>query len=167
MKRWTNGLPGATTRLGAMMAHRGLTASQPRCARIPMMVRSKRCSTKRPDTLMQLSRSSLSEIRLAPRGRAIHYGTKLPIPNVRSSVVNGGKADKICSMRVLRILTRIGHSEPSSRSPYRAVMGGSIFWTVPLGGDGGVMDEVAWRVPSEATRGTRCWMPLRMAALLY
>jgi len=36
------------------------------------MVRSKRCSTKRPDTLMQLSRSSLSEIRLAPRGRAIH-----------------------------------------------------------------------------------------------
>jgi hypothetical protein len=45
---------------------------------------------------MQLSRSSLSEIRLAPRGRAIHYGTKLPIPNVRSSVANGGKADKIC-----------------------------------------------------------------------
>src|SRR5262245_35580923 len=41
------------------------------------MVRSKRCSTKRPDTLMQLSRSSLSEIRLAARCRAIHYyGTK-------------------------------------------------------------------------------------------
>jgi hypothetical protein len=32
-------------------------------------------------------------------------GTELPIPNVRSSVANGGKADKICSMRVLRILT--------------------------------------------------------------
>src|SRR5712664_1379739 len=30
MKRWTNGLPGATKRLGAMMAHRGLSASQPR-----------------------------------------------------------------------------------------------------------------------------------------
>jgi hypothetical protein len=29
MRRWTNGLPGATTRLGAMMAHRGLSASQP------------------------------------------------------------------------------------------------------------------------------------------
>jgi uncharacterized Zn-finger protein len=72
MKRWTNGLPSATTRLGAKMALRGLAASQPGCARIPMMVRSKRCSTKRPDTLMQLSRSSLSEIRLAPRGRAIH-----------------------------------------------------------------------------------------------
>jgi hypothetical protein len=30
MKRWTNGLPGATMRLGAMMAQRGLSASQPR-----------------------------------------------------------------------------------------------------------------------------------------
>jgi hypothetical protein len=37
------------------------------------------------------------------------YGTELPIPNVRSSVANGGKADKICSMRVLRILTHSGH----------------------------------------------------------
>ena len=40
MKRWTNGLPGATKRLGAMMARRGLSASQPGCARIPMMARS-------------------------------------------------------------------------------------------------------------------------------
>src|ERR1700726_1729332 len=30
MKRWMNGLPGATKRLGAMMAQRGLSASQPR-----------------------------------------------------------------------------------------------------------------------------------------
>src|SRR5262249_4632114 len=41
MKRWTNGLPGATTRLGAKTAHRGLAASQLGCARIPMLVRSK------------------------------------------------------------------------------------------------------------------------------
>src|SRR6516164_2146644 len=34
-------------------------------------------------------------------------GTELPIPNVRSSVANEGKADKICSMRVLRILIPI------------------------------------------------------------
>jgi hypothetical protein len=43
---------------------------------------------------------------------AVHesaIGTELPIPNVRSSVANGGKADKICSMRVLRILTRSRH----------------------------------------------------------
>jgi hypothetical protein len=33
------------------------------------------------------------------------FGTELPIPNVRSSVVIGGKADKICSLRVLRVLT--------------------------------------------------------------
>ena len=75
MKRWTNGLPGATTRLGAKMALRGLSPSEPGCARIPMMVRSKICSTKRPDTLMQLSRSLLLEIRLATHGRAIHIGT--------------------------------------------------------------------------------------------
>jgi hypothetical protein len=30
MKRWTNGLPGATMRLGAKMALRGLSVSQPR-----------------------------------------------------------------------------------------------------------------------------------------
>src|SRR5262247_1951716 len=29
MKRWMNGLPGATQRLGAMMNQRGLSASQP------------------------------------------------------------------------------------------------------------------------------------------
>jgi hypothetical protein len=45
-------------------------------------------------------------------------GTKLPIPNVRSSVANGGKADKIYSMRVLRILTNcdISWIEISQRS---------------------------------------------------
>ena len=36
-------------------------------------------------------------------------GTELPIPNVRSSAAIGGKADKICSTRVLRILTLLGH----------------------------------------------------------
>jgi len=51
MKGWTNGLPDATTRLGAKMAHRGLSPSQPGCARIPMMVRSRICSTQRPDAL--------------------------------------------------------------------------------------------------------------------
>ncbi len=30
MKRWTNGLPGATKRLGAKMARSGLSASEPR-----------------------------------------------------------------------------------------------------------------------------------------
>ena len=39
--QWTNGLPGATTRPGAKMVLRGLSASQSGCARIPMMARSK------------------------------------------------------------------------------------------------------------------------------
>src|SRR6266568_451471 len=56
MKRWTNGLPGAAKRLGAMMALRGLSGSQPGCARIPMMARSNVAPLQRPDTLMQLSR---------------------------------------------------------------------------------------------------------------
>jgi hypothetical protein len=44
-----------------------------------------------------------------PEGQAIHYGTELLIANVRSSVANGGKVDKICSMRVLRVLTLTRH----------------------------------------------------------
>ena len=76
MKRWTNGLPGAAKRLGAKMAQRGLDASQSGCARIPMLARSLKAPLQRSDTLLQLSRSSLSELHLATRGRAIHIGTK-------------------------------------------------------------------------------------------
>jgi hypothetical protein len=75
MKRWTNGLPGATKRLGAMMVGRDLSASQPGSARIPMMARSINAPLQRPNTLMQLSRSSILEFRLATHGRAIHVGT--------------------------------------------------------------------------------------------
>src|SRR6266567_1175110 len=70
MKRWTNGLPGATKRLGANLALRGLSVSQSGCARIPMMARSKIAPLQRPNTLMQLSRSSVLELPLATRGRA-------------------------------------------------------------------------------------------------
>src|SRR6266849_10427032 len=55
MKRWTNGLPGATKGLGANLALRGLSVSQSGCARIPMMARSKIAPLQRPNTLMQLS----------------------------------------------------------------------------------------------------------------
>src|SRR6266568_1569161 len=75
MKRWTNGLPGATKRLGANLALRGLSVSQSGCARIPMMARSKIAPLQRPNTLMQLSRSSVLELPLATRGRAIQFGT--------------------------------------------------------------------------------------------
>ena len=94
MKRWTNGLPGATMRLGAMMAQRGLSVSQPRMRADTHVGPELNAPLQRPDTLMQLSRSSFSEIRLVQHGRAIHVGTKLPIWNVRSVVANGWKADK-------------------------------------------------------------------------
>jgi hypothetical protein len=42
---------------------------------------------------MQLSRSLILEVCLAPHGRAIHFGTKRPIQDVRYSVAIGSKAD--------------------------------------------------------------------------
>src|SRR5229473_2143796 len=88
MKRWTNGLPGATKGLGANLALRGLSVSQSGCARIPMMARSKIAPLQRPNTLMQLSRSSVLELPLATRGRAIHFGTSATWrPLVRSSAI--------------------------------------------------------------------------------
>ena len=75
MKRWTNGLPGATMRLGAKMAQRGLSVSQPRMRADTHVGPELNAPLQRPDTLMQLSRSSFSEIRLVKRGRAIHFGT--------------------------------------------------------------------------------------------
>ena len=61
MKRWTNGLPGATKRLMRADTHDGPEQIAP---------------LQRPDTLMQLSRSLISEDHLVPRGRAIHFGTE-------------------------------------------------------------------------------------------
>jgi hypothetical protein len=58
-----------------------------------MMARSKIAPLQRPDTLMQLSRSSLSEIRLAPRCRAIHFGTNAILGNVRLSAGFEGEAN--------------------------------------------------------------------------
>src|SRR6266508_1450510 len=98
MKRWTNGLPGAAKRLDAMMAIRGLSGSQPGCARIPMMARSNIAPLKRPDTLMQLSRSPARHSTLhraagpyimALSGRSVRCG---------NSAANGGEAD---AMRAL------------------------------------------------------------------
>src|ERR1700739_4941644 len=75
MKRWTNGLPDATKRLGAMMAQRGLSVSQPRM----------RADTHDgPEQMLHvrgLIHCCSSHVRrswsfcLATRGRAIHLGT--------------------------------------------------------------------------------------------
>jgi hypothetical protein len=45
---------------------------------------------QRPDTLMQLSRSSILEVRLVPRGRAIRIGTNATREHVRFSAAIGG-----------------------------------------------------------------------------
>ena len=58
MRRWTNGLPGATARLGAKMALRGLSVSQCRMRADTHPGPEHQCSTQRSDTLMQLSRST-------------------------------------------------------------------------------------------------------------
>ena len=60
MKRWTNGLPGATKRLGAMMALRGLSVSQPRMRADTHVGPEHDAPIQRPNTLLQLSRSSIS-----------------------------------------------------------------------------------------------------------
>src|SRR5215813_4891472 len=93
MKRWTNGLPGATKRLGAMMAHRGLSASQPGCARIPMTARSAKAPPQRPNTLLQLLRSTILDLCLATHGRAIHYGTSRHFTATQHFDRFGGEAD--------------------------------------------------------------------------
>src|SRR5215831_10016043 len=93
MKRWTNGLPGATKRLGAKMALRGLAASQPRMCADTHDGPEQIAPLQRPDTLMQLSRSLISEVHLVPHGRAIHFGTKRTYRGFCSLSAFEGKAD--------------------------------------------------------------------------
>ena len=47
------------------------------------------------------------------------HGTKLPIQNVRSPVANGGKADNICSLRDLPVLTPSGGWAGRNLAPQR------------------------------------------------
>src|SRR5262249_45315283 len=93
MKRWTNGLPGATKRLGAIMALRGLSASQPRMRADTHDGPEQIAPLQRPDTLMQLSRSLILEVHLVPHGRAIHFGTKRTKRHVCLIVRFWGEAD--------------------------------------------------------------------------
>src|SRR5262249_50442263 len=78
MRRWTNGLPGATQRLGAMMTHRGLTASQPWMRADPHRGPEHNRSTSEAEYIDAALTVALSELHLAPHGRAIHSGTTRP-----------------------------------------------------------------------------------------
>ena len=78
MKRWTNGLPGATKRLGAMMTQRGLSASQPRMRADTHRGPEHNRSTSETEYIDAALTFALSELHLTPHGRAIHPGTTLP-----------------------------------------------------------------------------------------
>jgi len=78
MKRWTNGLPGATQRLGAMMAQRGLTASQPWMRADTHRGLEHNRSTSEAEYIDAALTFALSQLHLAPHGRAIHPGTSQP-----------------------------------------------------------------------------------------
>src|SRR5262245_7243846 len=95
MKRWTNGLPGATKRLGAKMALRGLAASQPRMRADTHDGPEQIAPLQRPDTLMQLSRSLILEVHLVPHGRTIHFGTKRTFRGKFAMSALRGKADGV------------------------------------------------------------------------
>jgi hypothetical protein len=70
--------------MGAMMAHRGLSASQPRMRADTHDGPERNRSTQTPDTLMQLSRSLILEVHLVPHGRATHSGSNATTQHVRS-----------------------------------------------------------------------------------
>jgi hypothetical protein len=76
MRRWTNGLPGATQRLGAMMTQRGLSASQPWMRADTHPGPEHKHSTSEAEYIDAALTFALSELHLAPHGRAIHHGTR-------------------------------------------------------------------------------------------
>src|ERR1700686_5355201 len=105
MKRWTNGLPGATKRLGAMMAQRGLSASQPRM----------RADTHDgPEQMLHvrgLIHCCSSHVRrswsfcLATHGRAIHYGTFETCRRTPGMSAHRGRPEVIGAQPERRFLT--------------------------------------------------------------
>ena len=72
MRRWTNGLPGATQRLGAIMTQRGLSASQPRMRADTHRGPERYRSTLEAEYIDAAPTFALSQLHLAPHGRAIH-----------------------------------------------------------------------------------------------
>src|SRR5262249_55342596 len=97
MKRWTNGLPGATQRLGAMMAQRGLSASQPWMRADPHRGPERNRSTLEAEYIDAALTFALSDPHLAPHGRAIQIGTTRKSRNVRFRAAISGIADIKCS----------------------------------------------------------------------
>src|SRR5262249_1179976 len=91
MKRWTNGLPGATQRLGAMMAQRGLSASQPWMRPDPRRAPERNRSTLEAEYIDAAPTFALSDLHLAPHGRAIHMARLGPPALSAFAPLSGGK----------------------------------------------------------------------------
>src|SRR5215813_5671682 len=93
MRRWTNGLPGATQRLGAMMTQRGLTASQPWMRADTHHGPERNRSTSEAEYIDAALTFALSELHLAPHGRAIHLALLRPAIMTYAGLLSGGNPD--------------------------------------------------------------------------
>src|ERR1700756_912253 len=113
MKRWTNGLPGATKRLGAKMALRGLSASQPRMRADTHDGPEQIAPLQRPDTLMQLSRSSILEVHLV-RTAGPYIWHKADMPNTQRGFFKKG-------VRLIRSSAAIATMTLAPEAPVRGV----------------------------------------------
>src|SRR5262245_53676997 len=78
---------------GCQNGLRGLSASQPRMRADTHDGPEQIAPLQRPDTLMQLSRSSILEVHLVPHGRAIHSGTFETSTDVRYTAAFGSNPD--------------------------------------------------------------------------
>src|SRR5262249_60400964 len=93
MKRWTNGLPGATQRLGAMMAQRGLSASQPWMRADPHRGPERNRSTLEAEYIDAAPTFALSDLHLAPHGRAIHMALLRRALMMYAGLLSSGNPD--------------------------------------------------------------------------
>src|SRR5262245_10830633 len=126
MRRWTNGLPGATQRLGAMMTHRGLSGSKPwmRADTHPGPEHNR--STSEAEYIDAALTFALSELHLAPHGRAIHMarpgewrpGDELLERGYQRQYRQHALAFPLSNGVTLELNTAADRAKPSRLSPY-------------------------------------------------
>jgi hypothetical protein len=113
------------------MARRGLSGSASWMRAVPMLARSN-SSTQRPNTLMQLSRSSVCQHHLATHGRTIHWHFP-EVDQMSARATNSGRSWRTgdrqcvtrfgpsrncgCSCPKVKVLSRLRtHTEPETTS---------------------------------------------------
>src|SRR5262249_27263418 len=113
-------LPGATKRLGAMMAQRGLSASQPRMRADTHRGPEHNGSTSEAEYIDAALTFARSELHLAPHGRAIHSGTSATwrVVNTKSAFNPEPAIDAPATHAVKRTIRSLfGRSGYSSTTP--------------------------------------------------